>query len=109
MRLPVELGPLRHPQGHHEGALDLDLDVGQGLEEGGLGHQLLVHGVLQADGAAVRPAAHQLRLQRRVQQQRVPWGQSTWEFVTAVVASTRHLCLSPAPLPVSLVLPELSH
>lgn len=46
----VKLGPLGHAQRNHKGALNFDLDVGQGVK------QLFVCTVLEAEGSAVRPS-----------------------------------------------------
>lgn len=97
--LAVVLGPLGDAQGHHEGALHLDLDVGQGVEERGFGHQLLVQGVLQADGAAVGPADRQLGLQGRVQEQGVTCGDSSRGGGDTSAVSPQQS--SPSPLPPS--------
>ena len=61
----VELRPLSHTQRDHEGALNFDLDVWQGVKE------LLVRVVLEAEGSAVRPSHCKVRLHRGVEEQRV--------------------------------------
>lgn len=61
----VELGPLGHTQRDHEGALNFDLNVWQGVEE------LFVGAVLEAERSAVRPAHCEVGLHGRVEEQRV--------------------------------------
>lgn len=63
----VELGALGHAERDHEGALDFDLDVRQGVKE------LFVGAVVEAEGSAVRPSHCQIRLHRRVEKQRVAY------------------------------------
>lgn len=62
VHFPMVLGPLRHTQRHHERTLNFDLDVGQRVEEGRLRHELLVNGVLKANGSTVGPTHGQVRL-----------------------------------------------
>ena len=54
-----------------------DHDVGQRVQQGVVGHQLLVHGVLKAHGAGVGPRPAQVRLHGRVDQQGVSWTHPT--------------------------------
>lgn len=51
--------------------LTFDLEIGQGVEQRALCHQLLVNGVLETHGAGVGPRHRQVRLHGGVNEQRV--------------------------------------
>lgn len=73
MCLSMIFSPVCHPQRNHEWTLNFDLDVWQGVKEWWFCHELLVHGVLQADGSAVCSAHCQVRLHGWVQKEGVTW------------------------------------